>query len=607
MFRSARPALSLLLVALAVPLLGASCDKRPVPTLSGPFHGSFVDASSILATGTVSGNLAQLAVLNVNGVAVPLSGRNFSATVPLNPAIVFNPIVVEAVRTDGSRARDRVTLIVGPSIPDGGLTELGVGLRLNDSGLDALESSLGELVDLDLATLLPVNTTVISQCMLPGPFGSCLGSANVKIANPPPTISGFDIAIDSQTNAVIGDITVNDLRVQLAIDGSGLVPDCGLRLDADSTDIDGSYGLTADTVDPSNVDVYQSTAPAVSFVAFDQTYTSGVCDWPIIGDIVQLIIGDLESTVVGGLEDYLADPDGSGPGDGPVAEAIEVALGGISIAGPIGQAIGVALEAPLNDVYEDPAGITLEADARITALMPAPGAPNLLASYHVAETFPTFGATTPVGGAPYGLALAISTSAFNQLLKAETESGLLRSSITEVDLGAGPLPLTPANISAFLPQLAILPPETQLRIDILPSLAPAITGQSGPDGELADLRVGHLRANLVNADKEHVLIGAAVDVRVGLDVTFAGGELGFVLGELLPGSLNVTITQNGIGAIDAQLSALLLFLVPELFPTLAGSLGSFPIPEFLGFELSPVEAGNAGEFLAIYADLVPAP
>jgi hypothetical protein len=50
-----------------------------------------------------------------------------------------------------------------------------------------------------------------------------------------------------------------------------------------------------------------------------------------------------------------------------------------------------------------------------------------------------------------------------------------------------------------------------------------------------------------------------------------------------------------------------MFLVPELFPTLAGSLGSFPIPTFLGFELSPVEAGKAGDFLAIYADLVPAP
>jgi LBP / BPI / CETP family, C-terminal domain len=607
MLRRARPGLRLLVVLLAVPLLGASCDKRPNPGIATPLNGTFTSAGSILVTGTVSGNLTKLAELTVNGVPTPLSGRSYSATVTLDPATVFNPIVVEARRTDGSRSRARVTVIVGESIPDGGLTEMGLGMRLNDSGLDALESSLGELVDLDLATLLPVGTTVISDCFVPGPFGTCLGSANVSIQNPPPVISGFGIAIDSVTNAVIGDITVHDLEVNLSINGSGLVPDCGLELTADSTDIDGRYGLTADSVDPSNVDVYQDTAPAVSFVSFDQSYTSGVCDWPIIGDIVQLIIGDLEPTVVDGLEDYLDDPDGSGPQDGPVAEAIETALAGISIAGPIGEAIGVSLEAPLFDVYEDPAGITLDSDARITALLPTPGAPDLTASYHLTEAFPTFGATTQTGGLPYGLALAISSSAFNQLLKAETESGLLRSSITEIDIGAGPLPLTPANISAFLPQLGSMNPDEPLRIDIEPTLAPVVTGQAGPSGELSDLRLGHLTAKLVKASNGAVLIGAAIDVRVGMDVEFAGGQLGFLLGELVPANLKVTILQNNIAAIDAQLSALLMFLVPELFPTLAGSLGSFPIPSFLGFELSPVEAGKAGDFLAIYADLVPAP
>jgi hypothetical protein len=257
-------------------------------------------------------------------------------------------------------------------------------------------------------------------------------------------------------------------------------------------------------------------------------------------------------------------------------------------------------------VLEDTSGITLGSDARITALMPTPGAPDLTASYHVSEPFPTFGPNAP-GGAAYGLALAISSSAFNQLLKAETESGLLRTSITEIDLGAGPLPLTPANLSTFIPQLAIMAPDTPLRIDIQPTLAPVVTGAGGPAGELADLRIGHLTARLVRASNGNVLIGAAIDVRVGLDVEFTGDQLAFTVGALLPGSLGVTIIANSIGAIDAQLSSLLLFLVPQLFPSLAGSLGSFPIPTFLGFELSPVEAGYAGEFLSLYANLVPAP
>ena len=606
MLRRARPLLHLLLVFAVSPFLGGGCDNRPVPKITSPVHGTFSNAGSILVTGKVNGSLIPFAQLTVNGAVTPLSGNQFSATVTLDPAQVFNPIVAEVTRTDGTKVRDRVTVIAGESVADGGFSEMGIGLRLNDTGLDALEPTLGSLVDLDLATLLPVNSTVISKCMVDGGFLGCLGYANVRVQNPPPTISGFDIAIDSVTNAAIGDITVNDMRIDLFIDGSGLVPDCGLRLTAAATNIDGSYALGADPVDPSFVDVSQAQAPAVSFVSFDQTYTSGVCDWPIIGDIIQLIIGDLEPTVIGGLQDYLADPDGIGPQDGPVADAIETALAGISIAGPIGEAIGVSLEAPLFDVVEDPAGITLGSDARITALMPTPGAPDLTASYHVPEAFPALGATTPVAGAPYGLGITISSSAFNQLLKAETESGLLRTSLTEIDIGAGPLPLTPANLATFLPQLGSMAPDTQLRLDILPTLAPVVTGQTGPLGELADLRMGHVLANLVKTDNNQVLVSVAVDARVGLNLDFVGGQLNFLVGELQPANLGVTLLVNRIGANDGQLTSLLRYLVPQLFPLLAGSLGSFPIPAFFGMDLSPVEVGKAGDFLAIYADLVPA-
>jgi len=602
--RRPRPWLPLLFALPLVALAGGACDNRPRPVLASPVHGVFTDASSVLVTGTVAGSLTRFAELTVNGVPVPLSGRSFSATVPLDAAAVFNPIVAEVRRTDGTRARDRITVIAGPSIPDGGFSEMGVGMRLGDVGLDALESSLGAMVDLDLATLLPVGTVVVNDCFVT--FFGCIGSAVVRIQNPPPTISSFGIAMDSVTSAVIGDVTVHDMRVNLFIDGSGVVPDCGLRLTAAATHIDGSYALSAHPVDPSNVDVSQATAPQVSFVSFDQTYTSGICDFPVLGDIVAAIIGDLEPTVVGGLEDYLADPDGAGPQDGPVAAAIETALAGISITGPIGEAIGVALEAPLFDVFEDPAGVTLDSDARITALMPIPGAPDLTASYHVDEAFPVFGATTPVGGLPYGLSLAISSSAFNQLLKAETESGLLRTSLTEIDLGAGPIPLVPGNLAPFLPQLGSMSPDTPLRLDVFPTLAPVVTGQPGPNGELADLRLGHVVANLVKVDNGQVLVSVAVDARVGLDVSFVAGQLAFLLGELTPANLRVTLLANRIGANDAQLTALLAFLVPELFPALAGSLGSFPIPSFLGFELSPVEVGKIGDFLALFADLVPA-
>jgi hypothetical protein len=599
-----------LLIALVVGAgLGLACTAPPLPQIESPLHGSFTAASSVAVTGRVTGTLSQVADVTINGVSVlPLGGAGqFSLTITLDTAAVFNPIVAEVTRTNGRKVRTRITVIAGESVADGALSPMGVGMRLNDTGLDAIEPLLGDLVDLDLATLLPVNTVLINnQCMIDTIFG-CTGRATVRVINPPPSISSFGIGIDSLTNAVDGDISVYNMAVDVDIDGSGLVPDCGLHLTAAQTNIDGDYALGADSVDPSNVDVNQTGSVGVGFVSFNQDYTYGTCTWPIIGDIIQLIIGDIEPTVVGGLQSFLADPDGGGPQDAPVADAIEVALAGISIAGPIGEAIGVTLEAPLYDVYEDTAGITFDSDARVTALMPDPNAPDLTASYHVPETFPTFGANTPVGHAPYGLGLSISSSAFNQLLKSETESGLLRSSLTEVDFGVGPVPLTAGMVSPFLPALASMDPSTELRIEIQPTLAPVVTGQNGPNDELGDLRVGHLLAKLVVVDTGGVLLSLVVDVEVGLQITFVDGQLAFNLGTLETDDIALTILENPLAANETQLTSVLLFLLPSVLPDLADSLGSFPIPSFFGLNLTPVEISKVGGYMSLYANLTPAP
>jgi hypothetical protein len=290
-----------------------------------------------------------------------------------------------------------------------------------------------------------------------------------------------------------------------------------------------------------------------------------------------------------------------------VAAAIQTALEAISIAGPIGEAIGVTLEAPLFDVYEDTAGITFDSDARITALMPDPQAPDFTASLHLPALFPSFGANTPVGNQPYGMGISISSSAFNQLLKAETESGLLRTSITELDIGGGPFPLTVGNILFLVPALAPLDPDTELRIDIAPTLAPVVTGDDGPFGEIADLRIGHLLAKLVVAETGATLVSIVVDVEVGLDIGFADGHLSFTLGTIDSNQISLLIQENPIAANEAQLLSILQFLLPSLLPSLADSLGSFPIPSFLGLNLNMVEISKTGDYMGLYTNLVPAP
>jgi hypothetical protein len=485
-------------------------------------------------------------------------------------------------------------------------------MRLNDSGLDTIEPTISSLVDLDLATLLPVGTQVIDNFCVAF-FIGCLGRADVYVDTPPPSISGFGIAINSQTNFVDGDIDVNNMNIDLFIDGvSGIAPDCGLRVTADTTNIDGDYALQPDPIDASNIDVNQNGAVTVFFNGFDQEFTWGLCDFPLIGDLIQAIVGDLQPTVIDGLEDFLADPDGGGPVDSPVADAVEVALAGIEITGPIGQAIGVNLEAPLFAVPEDVNGITLNSDARVTASQPDPQAPDLLASYHVDETFPTYGPNTPVGGLPYGLGLSISSSAFNQLLKAEIESGLLRGEITEIDIdgegGNPPVPITAGFLSLLVPQFGSLPPATPLTIEIEPGIAPIVTGNDGPFGELAEMLIGHLLVRIPNPGSPSApYVEFVIDTTVGLDIDFVAGELQFLLGTLDTGFVGVSVTENSINANEAQLVNVVLTLAPSLFPSLADSLGTFPLPDFLGLQLGLVEIGKLGEYMSLFVNLTPAP
>ena len=209
------------------------------------------------------------------------------------------------------------------------------------------------------------------------------------------------------------------------------------------------------------------------------------------------------------MSDFLNDPDGAGPNDGPIGDAIEDALSEINISGAIAGGLGVGLETPLFEVSEDTAGITIGTDSAFTASIgdgefqcPAvAGAPDLPGSLDVDQPFPSFGATTPVSGEAYDLGLCISSSGFNQLLKAQIECGLLISSITEVDLtGTGtPTALNTAILATFIPALAAYPPSTPVRIDITPSLAPVVSGD-GPDGELTQLLISQVLVDIVVLD-----------------------------------------------------------------------------------------------------------
>lgn len=598
------------LLALAVAASGMSqCEETPVMlVVSSPLDGDFVAGPTATVTGTLN-KPGELYTVRVNGVdAVINPDRTWSAEVPLDQEAIFNTLVATATNAVFS---DTVELMViaGDSVADGDFSLEGVALRINDSGLDALEPVVGGLVDLDLATLLPQGTVLIDDCFVEDPlFGLCLGSAVVRVASPAPSIDGFTTAFDSQTNQVAADIDLNGLEVNVDIDGSGLVPNCGLRITASGTTIAGFYDLAPMAADPSTVDVIQLGAINVAFSGFNDDFTSGACDVPIIGDIIQLFLPDIQDTTEAGIQSFLNTPDVNG--NTPVAGAIEAALAGVDISGPIGASLGADLDAPFFQIIEDEGGLTLGSDVRFVATCTPPaGAPDFDASYSVVDPFPAFGPTSP-GGLPYGIGICISTSGMNQLLRAQTECGLLLTSITELELFGSTSPLTTNLLSTFIPAFASFPPSTPVRIDLVPEVAPLFSGATGPGGELGELRIAKLTASVIQNDgTENVFLRFEIDADVGvnLGVDTATNELAFTLVQPPASAISVDIVSSNIEADPAQLEQILPSILGFFFPSLADALASFPVPTFLDLQLDVVEVDRNGEFFSIFADLTPPP
>ena len=621
--------LVVLLMIVPMAWAAASCgkpQKKPRVVIDSPASGDFINAPSVLVQGRVLNIGYAVADLEVNGVSVPVqTDLTWSTTVTLDTVEVFNPIsaYLEKVGAPNRNDKKRITVIAGDSVADGSFSDESIAMRLNDSGLDAVEPAITGLVNLDLATLLPAGTLVIDNFCYLDSFLGCIGRVDVTVSgSPPPSIGSFSIDIDSQTNFVEGDVLLNNLFVRANVDDATGVPlSCTIDINAATSDIFGDYTLEPDAVDPSNIDVTQLGLVNLVFGGFsDSTNCSG-----LLGGLVELLIGlfigDIQSLVEPAMEDFLNLADGNG--NTPIAAAVETALADISITGPIGEGLGAIIDAPLFSVPEDVDGITLASDGRIvsnigpdplTQCPPVAEAPDLTASFHIPETFPTFGPTTPGGGLPYGLGLCVSTSAFNQLLKANTECGLLVAQLTELALipGFPPEPITAGDLSFFIPELAFLPPATLMQITIRPTMSPLITGEDGPSGELAELQVGHLEVALLGLEapyENQLFLEAAVDFKGGIDLNFDNptSSLVFALSGITGANLGIEVTQNPINTDEASFVFVMTQILPLLLPDLADSLGSFPLPAFLGLQLQGVETGKNGEFLSLFVDLVPAP
>jgi hypothetical protein len=579
----------LLLLLGSSALLAANASAQPF-SIDSPTTGShFSGVSSVTVSGTMS-DWTNILTATVNGIPVTI-GPNFSVAVPVSAAQVLNRITMDVTLVPGGPFgdswRDSVMLVVGD------------GLRIGDTGLGQIAPIVESLSSdaLDVSELI-TGQNPIAQ----GTFGIIPYTANVVEVG----FAGFGLSVDSVVDAVNTDIQIDDFFLEVDLE-LGILGSCTLEVETTTANLTGSYDLQPLASDPAFVDVNLTSPVGVTLAGFTSQFVSGICNDPLIGDIVDLIIGqgDIQQLMQDGFEDNLADPDGAGPLDSPLAAAIEQALAGISIAGPVGEALDGMFDSDITSVDEDDDGLSIIADAAIYSTSPDPLAPDIPASYTVTEPLPTFGTLTPDQQLPYGMAFAISTSAMNQLLKTQIENGLLRDTLSEF-LGS---PLTVGVLSLFLPGLQALglPPATPLEFSIEPQMAPLLTGAAGPGGELTEMKIGALQVTLQSPSLPIALLVIQVDLDAGLDLDFTQAGLEFAL-STAGANVDVTVLFNLLAASDAQLVNTFQQLFPLFATQLESAIDAFPVPSLLGLELAPVEVSRlGGGYIGLFADLTLAP
>ena len=591
----------------------SSATAPPVLLLDRPVHGEFVLPSGgecdVPAEGRVP-NVADIDLeLLLEGNPTTTGNGDFATSV-LGPP-VFVPVLAEATRlTTDETTRQQNVAHCGDSIPANGLALRSVGVRVNDSGLDKIEPAINLAVAGQLATIeqqiLALSPIVVKDCVFLDVYDLCaieLDSITINSVS----VAGVNLALDSTTSGVEVSGSAASLDLQYTANLDGIIGDCDGTISADSFDVVALLDLEPGS-DRSLLDVQQVGTPTVSAIGLRNDFTSGICDFPILEDLIDLFVGNIGDFVLPAIENAFVDPDGAGPQDALIADVLGSALAGVSIGGAVGSELGLNLTALFAAIPEDNVGLSFEVDSNVTPTppSPAPGAPTLPASYEIDATFPSFGVTAP-GGASYDLGLAISQNLLNKLLRSDTEDGAFALDLTEFDFdailpGLGVRPISTQYLAFVVPGFASVPVEDTV-VRFRPTLAPVIT--LGSDTTNAVVDIAGMDITVVGLTSGTTFVRARLDGQFDLTPTLSNDALNFQLGAF--NFTNIDLIASTVGATQVQIDGL-NGLLGQLNPdAICQSLDSVALPSFAGFSLDPVVIQQDAGFLNLYTDLVFSP
>ncbi len=578
--------------------------------LAEPVHGHFTTAPQLLASGRVE--MADLSdvVLTINGTAVMLAVDGaFSHPVALDAERIFNPVLVELTAGDNTIARRRPVVIVGESLPETTLAPESLAVRLTDRGLDQLELLVVRSIDLDVARFLPPGPLFSEEFCVDIPFlPDICTDVDVTIDdNPAPRLGSIEVDLDAALDRVNLELTLRALSVRAEAEASAV--SCAITVTADSMLVTGAIRLEPNAANPAAIDVMQVGDIAIAFGNFNDDTDCGGIFGDIIEGLVEVLVGNIRDLLQNGLSDFLNRVDAVG--NTQLASILEDILGMLSLEAVINASIaepGLQARVSFDRISEDRDGITFVMDTGVDILPEGPCIPSLdnpalSAVYNVLQPLPTLSSVTP-NGLQFDAGSAVSTTMLNQVLRGATACGLLQAEFTEIDISGNSTPITAGLLGALLPAFDQLDPTQPIRVMFRPTLAPVVSGASGPAEELIDLRIAAYLIELFIPGETSPLMQLALDLQAGVDVRLdtATGALQPRIGDIVDWSATLLI--NPLGVDSSLIDAFITLLLPQI-DDLNGDLDPLLIPGVEGLidfeivEVSPIDA-----YLGIFLDVI---
>lgn len=583
-----------LLASVAALLQGCPSQRIIELHIDAPAHGMFTTAGRIELRGR-AGPLPEGYELRLDGAAVGTDARgDFSASIEIAADVTFRPILAEVVDASGRlAARRRVVVIVGEALPSTEFAAAGLEARITDSGLAEMGAGLTAGLPLDLEAILAPGTVLVSRyCALDSVFG-CLQRVDVTARSA--AVREVAVALDSTPGALVADIAMDEVRVVVNVRGGAI--NCDVAATTSQALVTGQFDLAPATEAPERIAVRQLGDVDVRFSDFRSRISSGVCDFPLLGDLIRLLLGDLEPRLRRGLVEFLRDPDGEGPGRAPLAAAIEDGLAEFSMSAALGSEFGAGIESRFIDIIEDESGVTFRVGTRVVVTDRPVDAPALGASLHVEASPPDWPPSAAVEEGRYEFGVAIAPTAVNQLLRGAVETGLLGTYVTEFALGSDRITLSAGFLGLFIAEFAALAPETPLALRLRPTLAPVVTGKPAARPDQMELLVSDLILAIEVAADGRELLAVALDAALGFGLGGEDGALALRVEPPGPGDVGIVVVRDAIGVDVRRLEASLPIVVAQLFPLLAPALPGIQLPEILGMTPQLVEANVAGGYV----------